>query len=32
LRASFERLGRRTDDGWIFDQPMRVNIYRKRAA
>jgi SAM-dependent methyltransferase len=29
-RDTFERLGKRTDGGWIFDQPMRVNIYRKR--
>ena len=31
VRDAFERLGRRTKDGWMFDQPMRVNIYRKRA-
>ncbi len=31
LRAGFERLGRRTQKGWVFDQPMRVNILRKRA-
>lgn len=32
LRSDFERLGRQTDEGWVFDQPMRVNIFRKRAA
>lgn len=26
LRANFERLGTKTDDGVIFDQPMRVNL------
>ncbi len=31
LRTDFERLGQQTEDGWVFDQPMRVNILRKRA-
>jgi len=31
LRTEFERLGQRTEEGWVFDQPMRVNILRKRA-
>jgi ubiquinone/menaquinone biosynthesis C-methylase UbiE len=26
LRANFDRMGTKTDDGVIFDQPMRVNI------
>ncbi len=29
LRELFERLGDRRDDGWYFDQPMRVNLLRK---
>jgi SAM-dependent methyltransferase len=32
LREAFARSGRQTGDGWLFDQPMRVNIFRKRAA
>ncbi len=32
LRAAFERLGQRTDKGWLFDQPMRINLLRKRAS
>lgn len=32
LRAAFERLGQRTDKGWSFDQPMRINLLRKRAS
>jgi len=31
VRTGFERFGQRTEDGWVFDQPMRVNIHRKRA-
>lgn len=26
VRSSFESNGTRTDDGWAFDQPMRVNL------
>ncbi len=29
LREMFERLGTRRDDGWYFDQPMRINLLRK---
>ena len=29
LRAGFERLGERVDDGWTFEQPMRVNLLGK---
>ena len=29
LRASFERLGERVDDGWVFQQPMRVAVLRR---
>lgn len=29
LRALFEKLGTRTDEGWTFDQPTRVTILRK---
>jgi len=29
LRAAFERLGMATNDGFIFDQPMRVNLFTK---
>jgi len=29
LRESFERLGVQTEDGYAFDQPMRVNLLRK---
>lgn len=29
LRASFERLGRQVEDGWLFDQPMRVCLLRR---
>lgn len=29
LRAGFERLGKKTDEGWTFDQPMRVNLLKK---
>jgi ubiquinone/menaquinone biosynthesis C-methylase UbiE len=30
LRQTFERLGEKGEQGRIFDQPMRVNVYRKR--
>jgi hypothetical protein len=30
LRQNFERLGEKGEHGRIFDQPMRVNVYRKR--
>ncbi|MGF1639873.1 MAG: class I SAM-dependent methyltransferase [Rhodospirillales bacterium] len=30
LRQAFERLGERTADGRVFDQPMRVNVYTRR--
>ncbi len=30
IRAAFERHGRRAEDGWWFDQPMRINLLRKR--
>lgn len=30
LRANFEKHGRRTDAGWEFDQPIRVNLLVKR--
>ncbi len=29
LRAGFETLGERADDGWAFEQPMRVNLLGK---
>jgi ubiquinone/menaquinone biosynthesis C-methylase UbiE len=29
LRALFESLGRETEDGWLFDQPMRVHLMRR---
>ncbi|HTH16145.1 MAG TPA: class I SAM-dependent methyltransferase [Magnetospirillum sp.] len=29
LRALFESNGTRTDEGWSFDQPMRVNVLEK---
>jgi SAM-dependent methyltransferase len=29
LRALFERLGRKTDDGWEFEQPMRAQLLRR---
>ncbi|MCZ6607035.1 MAG: class I SAM-dependent methyltransferase [Alphaproteobacteria bacterium] len=29
MRANFERLGKKGEDGWAFDQPMRVTILRK---
>ena len=29
IRANFERLGHETDDGWTFDQPMRVHLFRR---
>ena len=29
MRVNFERLGRKGEDGWAFDQPMRVNVLRK---
>ncbi|HLO75739.1 MAG TPA: class I SAM-dependent methyltransferase [Magnetospirillum sp.] len=29
LRALFEANGTRTDDGWAFDQPMRVNLLER---
>jgi SAM-dependent methyltransferase len=29
IRANFETLGRRTEDGWSFDQPMRVALLRR---
>lgn len=31
IRAAFERHGKKGDDGWSFDQPMRINLLRKRA-
>jgi ubiquinone/menaquinone biosynthesis C-methylase UbiE len=31
LRTEFERLGRKTDAGYQFDQPMRVNLFQKSA-
>jgi len=31
MRERFEHLGTPTEDGWVFQQPMRVNILRKRA-
>jgi ubiquinone/menaquinone biosynthesis C-methylase UbiE len=30
LRQTFEKLGEKGEQGRIFDQPMRVNVYRKR--
>ena len=30
LRKAFEQLGEKTEEGRVFDQPMRVNVYRKR--
>ncbi len=29
IRANFERLGTRTDEGWAFDQPTRVALFRR---
>ena len=29
LREMFGRLGTRRDDGWYFDQPIRINLLRK---
>ncbi len=29
IRGNFETLGRRTEDGWAFDQPMRVTLLRR---
>lgn len=29
IRSDFERLGVRTEDGWTFDQPMRIHIFRR---
>lgn len=29
LRANFSRLGRQTDQGWAFDQPMRACLLRR---
>lgn len=29
IRALFERLGRKVDDGWEFEQPMRVCLLRR---
>jgi hypothetical protein len=29
LRDNFERLGRKTEAGWVFDQPMRVTVLRR---
>lgn len=31
LRAAFEQHGRKAEDGWHFDQPMRINLLRKKA-
>jgi ubiquinone/menaquinone biosynthesis C-methylase UbiE len=31
LRTEFERLGRKTDAGYQFDQPTRVNLFYKSA-
>jgi ubiquinone/menaquinone biosynthesis C-methylase UbiE len=30
LRTAFEQLGEKAEEGRVFDQPMRVNVYRKR--
>jgi SAM-dependent methyltransferase len=29
LRALFEYLGRKVEDGWLFDQPMRLHLMRR---
>lgn len=29
IRDNFERLGRQSEDGWRFDQPMRVHLFRR---
>lgn len=29
VRANFNRLGTRSDDGWTFQQPMRVSVLRR---
>lgn len=29
LRARFEELGQRIEDGWVFDQPTRVTVLCK---
>ena len=29
LRALFEANGRQMEDGWLFDQPMRVHLFRR---
>ncbi len=31
MRAGFEALGRKVDDGWEFDQPIRINLLRKKS-
>ena len=31
IRAAFETMGRKVDDGWDFDQPIRVNLMRKKS-
>jgi len=30
LRKTFEQLGEKAEEGRVFDQPMRVNVYKKR--
>jgi len=30
LRNTFEQLGEKAEEGRVFDQPMRVNVYKKR--
>jgi hypothetical protein len=30
LRKTFEQLGEKAEEGRVFGQPMRVNVYRKR--
>lgn len=29
IRTAFDRLGEKTDDGWTFEQPTRVCVYRR---
>jgi hypothetical protein len=29
IREDFERLGRKVDDHWEFDQPTRVHLFRR---
>jgi hypothetical protein len=32
IRNAFERHGHRAEGGWLFDQPTRINLLRKRTS